>query len=170
MSKAENMEIRAEAAAALREGGLRPTRTRCLILALLRQGSDHPTAAQITSRLNATGEHVHLPTVYQCLDRMVQAGLLSSFVDGDGLIHFDVNPRPHHHLRCMHCGVIVDALITAAGAGLLEALSRTASKLEPTQSWAITNAKVELQGLCPSCRPRNHTGAEGDGRANQTSD
>ena len=140
------------AAAILRERGLRPTRTRCLVLDLLRGGSDHPTVAQITSRLNAEGEPVRLPTVYQCLDRMVQARLLSSFVDSDGLLHFDVNPRPHHHLRCTQCGMIVDTRIPVQGAELLEALSRTAAEEGPAEAWAITEAKVELQGLCPTCR------------------
>lgn len=152
-------DAHATAAAALRERGLRPTRTRCLILSLLQKSRDHPTVAQIAARLSAAGEAVRLPTTYQCLDRMVQIHLLSSFVDNEGLLRFDVNPKPHHHLRCTGCGVIVDTLIPKEIIDMLKVPSLTAAEGAPAEAWTITEAKVQLQGICPSCRyAERHSG------------
>lgn len=134
----------------LRRCGLRASRTSRLVLALLRESSDHPTVSQILGRLASQGHSVRLPTLYQSLDRMAQAGLISSFLDDKGLLRFDPNISPHHHVRCTACGLILDACASDRQQELVSSMGRSLAPEEAV--WEIDEVKVELRGRCPNCR------------------
>jgi len=135
---------------ALRTRGIRRTRARLQILGLLAERHDHPTAEQIAGALGERGERIGVATLYQNLNKLVENGVIGRIKGLDGLMHFDANTAPHHHLVCQRCGRIVDVeierLLPAMG------LPRCPHTGEPLHDWSLQGVQIELKGVCPDCR------------------
>jgi len=135
---------------ALQMRGLRHTRARAVILSLLAERHDHPTAEQIAEELRERGERIGVATIYQNLNKLAENNVIGRIKGPDGLMHFDTNTAPHHHLVCQRCGRIVDAeierLLPAMG------LPRCPHTGEPLYDWSLQGVQIELKGICPTCR------------------
>jgi len=82
----------------LRLAGLRPTRQRLALGALLFNGPDrHLTAEQLHDEARLAGFVVSVATVYNTLHQFTQAGLLREVVVDGSKTHFDTNTSNHHH-------------------------------------------------------------------------
>lgn len=81
--------------------GLRQTRPRIQIAKVLFQDSKnrHVTADWVAEKLAVSGEQVALATVYNTLNRFVEAGLLREIYGAPcESALFDTNVAPHHHV------------------------------------------------------------------------
>ncbi|MBI3926385.1 MAG: transcriptional repressor [Armatimonadetes bacterium] len=134
--------------------GLRPTRVRRLILELMHRRPGHYSAEEMLARFEEEGTRVSVATLYQNLNRLATGGVLSRFVDREGICRYDSNVNPHHHLICTHCGRLADVFL--AGEQLLDLLRPVA--LHGVDAWEISAGVVELQGQCPECRRRAAAG------------
>ena len=77
MTKNDRMTSKAHFAEKLRLAGLRPTRQRVAIAALLLDGRHrHVTADSLTEEITAASLHVSGGTVYNTLNQFTDAGLL----------------------------------------------------------------------------------------------
>jgi Fur family iron response transcriptional regulator len=94
----------------LRTAGLRPTRQRLALGALLfESGRDrHVTAEQLHDEAAGHGGRVSLATVYNTLNQFTKAGLLREVLVGPGRVYFDTNLGPHHHFFIENDGTLVD--------------------------------------------------------------
>jgi Fur family iron response transcriptional regulator len=94
----------------LRNAGLRPTRQRLALGALLLEpGCDrHVTAEQLHDEAARQGNRVSLATVYNALNQFTKAGLLREVLVGPGRVYFDTNLGPHHHFFIENDGTLVD--------------------------------------------------------------
>jgi len=93
----------------LRKAGLRPTRQRLALGALLFQGGDrHVTAELLHAEAVAIGHHVSLATVYNTLHQFIEAGLLREVVVNSGRSYFDTNVSDHHHFFYEDSGRLLD--------------------------------------------------------------
>ena len=93
----------------LRKAGLRPTRQRMALGALLFEGEDrHVTAESLHAEATAAGQHVSLATVYNTLHQFTAAGLLRELVIESGRSYFDTNVTNHHHFFFEENGALVD--------------------------------------------------------------
>jgi Fur family iron response transcriptional regulator len=94
----------------LRTAGLRPTRQRLALGALLfESGCDrHVTAEQLHDEAAGHGGRVSLATVYNTLNQFTKAGLLREVLVGPGRVYFDTNLGPHHHFFIENDGTLVD--------------------------------------------------------------
>ena len=82
----------------LRQAGLRPTRQRLALGALLFAGEDrHVTAEQLHGEVVAQGEHVSLATVYNTLHQFKRAGFLRELAIDGSKAYFDTNTSNHNH-------------------------------------------------------------------------
>lgn len=82
----------------LREAGLRPTRQRLALGALLFVGEDrHVTAELLHAEATAIGHHVSLATVYNTLHQFKRAGLLRELAINGSKAYFDTNMSNHNH-------------------------------------------------------------------------
>lgn len=82
----------------LRRAGLRPTRQRLALAALLlRKGHRHVTAEALAREAQDAGIAVSLATVYNTLHQFTAAGLLREVAVASDRAWFDTNTRPHHH-------------------------------------------------------------------------
>jgi Fur family transcriptional regulator, iron response regulator len=82
----------------LRAAGLRPTRQRCALGALLFTGEDrHVTAEMLHEQALRAAVPVSLATVYNTLHQFTRAGLLREVAIDGSKSYFDTNTSDHHH-------------------------------------------------------------------------
>jgi Fur family iron response transcriptional regulator len=82
----------------LRRSGLRPTRQRLALGALLFEGEDrHVTAESLHAEATVAGQHVSLATVYNTLHQFKRAGLLRELAINGAKAYFDTNTSNHNH-------------------------------------------------------------------------
>jgi len=93
----------------LRKAGLRPTRQRVTLGALLFGGEDrHVSAEMLHAEAMAQGEHVSLATVYNTLHQFTGAGLLRELAIDGGKAYFDTNTSNHNHFFIEEHGELMD--------------------------------------------------------------
>ena len=82
----------------LQNAGLRTTRQRMALGALLFDGMDkHVTAEQVFDAARKARTDVSLATVYNTLHQFTEAGLLREVVIDASRVYFDTNVTEHHH-------------------------------------------------------------------------
>lgn len=124
--------------------GLRRTRQRAAISALLGEIDDFHTAQQIHDRLRFNGESVGLTTVYRALQAMAEAGELDVIrVDGEQLYRHCRSRSHHHHLVCRSCGHTVEIVGTA--------VEQWARAVAAEHGFRDVDHELEIFGLCSRC-------------------
>jgi Fur family iron response transcriptional regulator len=95
----------------LARGGLRPTRQRLALAALLvGDGEDrHVTAESLFALADRTGERVSLATVYNTLRAFCEAGLMNEVVVDGSKSYFDTRMDDHPHFYWEDSGRLTDA-------------------------------------------------------------
>lgn len=98
-------------AAWLSRGGLRPTRQRMALAALLvGDGEDrHVTAESLYAACRTAGERVSLATVYNTLRAFCDAGLIQEVVVDGHRSYFDTRMDDHPHFYWEDVGELTDA-------------------------------------------------------------
>jgi Fur family iron response transcriptional regulator len=93
----------------LRGVGLRPTRQRMALAAILfGSGDRHITAEQLHAEALAENVPVSLATVYNTLNQFTEAGLLREVaIEGDKT-YFDTNTSNHYHYYLEREGTLFD--------------------------------------------------------------
>jgi Fur family iron response transcriptional regulator len=93
----------------LSDAGLRPTRQRLALAALLFNGSDrHVTAERLFDEATAARLSVSLATVYNTLHQFTAAGLLREIAVDGAKVYFDTNVSEHHHFLNEETGELLD--------------------------------------------------------------
>ncbi len=93
----------------LRNAGLRPTRQRIALAALLfGSGDRHVTAEALHLEAVAAGERVSLATVYNTLHQFRSAGLLRELAVDGTRTYFDTNTSNHNHYFVESAGQLID--------------------------------------------------------------
>ena len=93
----------------LRDAGLRPTRQRLSIAAILFDGQHkHMSAEAVHAAAQQDGAGVSLATVYNALHQFTEAGLLRELVIEPGRSYFDTNVDDHHHVFNETTGALDD--------------------------------------------------------------
>ncbi len=84
--------------AKLREAGLRPTRQRMQLGALLFAGGDrHVTAEKLHAEAQQKRPPISLATIYNTLNQFTTAGLLREIALQGSRAWYDTNTGPHYH-------------------------------------------------------------------------
>lgn len=93
----------------LRSLGLRPTKQRMRLCALLAElGFQHLSATQVHQWMRDKGGHVSLATVYNNLNEFAEVGILRRISWQGNQTLFDTNTTPHHHIIDADSGEILD--------------------------------------------------------------
>ena len=93
----------------LRESGLRPTKQRMIIADLLFKGNNrHFTAEDLQNDIISSGEHMSLATVYNCLKKFKNVGLIKQVETLGETSIFDTNVKHHHHFMDEETGDLID--------------------------------------------------------------
>ncbi|ACK52536.1 ferric uptake regulator, Fur family [Methylocella silvestris BL2] len=91
-------DFQAAMRAKLRTAGLRPTRQRLTLVALLFANGDcHVTAETLHARSKQARPPISLATVYNALNQFTEAGLLREIAVQGSRTWYDTNTGPHYH-------------------------------------------------------------------------
>lgn len=117
------------------------TRQRELILSILTHSDRHLTADEVFFLAKLQMPSIAMATVYNNLNAMTDAGVISRVhVDGSADC-FDRVVEPHDHIRCDRCGKLSNVTIP----GLKEILTRSVGT-------ELSDYDLTLHCLCPECR------------------
>ena len=73
--------------------------------------NSHPTADWVYSQVKKTIPNISLGTVYRNLKQLEVSGDLKTIYDGN-VARYDWNTDLHNHLKCKHCGDLIDIALT----------------------------------------------------------
>lgn len=109
IERARLRQREAELSERLRAAGLRPTRQRLALAALLfGTGDRHVTAETLHMEAVAAGQRVSLATVYNTLHQFKHARLLRELAVDGTRTYFDTNTSNHNHFYVESRGELVD--------------------------------------------------------------
>ena len=132
----------------LRESGLRATRPRLAVLALLEELGGHHSADELVELLVGRGLRLPRASVYGVLSAIADAGLIQRADVGPGRAVYELATTPHHHFVCTSCGQIQD--VPAGRRAPLQAEF-------PEVEGQIVEARILFRGSCRQCLPvRKH--------------
>ncbi len=128
---------------------IRLTPHRREVFQVLAESTDHPTAADIFTRVKERSPHISLATVYNCLEHLSTSGLIKQVQVERSQSRYCANLHEHVHFHCESCGKVTDAL--------------PAADFNPTQFWQlpngarITRTDLAMHGLCSECAKKQPT-------------
>ena len=93
---------------ALKSNGLRPTKQRTSVYEVILKKKDHPTADEVLLRVRKELPTISLATVYNCLETLVDCGLVRQVNFDRAPTRFCPNLTPHAHFKCTKTGEIFD--------------------------------------------------------------
>lgn len=124
---------------------MRKTKQREVILRILGEHMDHPSADTIYEEVRKFLPRISLGTVYRNLEIMSESGTIMKLETGGSIKRFDPVIGTHPHFRCIKCGVIEDLPF-----GIDDSLFT--GKMD---NWAngrkIHSLNIEYTGLCITC-------------------
>ena len=103
------------------------------------------TVAQVRDRLTAAGRPTRLATVYQCVNRLVDSGVLERLAIRSGAAVYGLRPAwgNRHRLMCAGCALVVNA----DDGEVAEWVAKAAA----LHGFAVTDHSVLLSGTCAAC-------------------
>jgi Fe2+ or Zn2+ uptake regulation protein len=129
----------------LKTTGRRLTGQRQLLLQLIEEHGGHLDAHELYRLASERNPRLSLSTVYRTMNLLRDLGLVDEVHLGEDHHHYELKPKAQHcHLICAECGTVVEI-----GCDLVEELKETVAR---QHDFEITEARVDLVGLCASCR------------------
>jgi Fur family transcriptional regulator, ferric uptake regulator len=135
-------DIRPRAAAA----GVRATRQRAAIIALLDAVDEFRSAQELHDELRRRGENIGLTTVYRTLQSLSAADLVDMVRTdtGESVYRRCSAPDHHHHLVCRSCGAAVEV----SG----REVEAWAAEVADEHGFSDVSHTIELFGTCRQCK------------------
>jgi Fur family ferric uptake transcriptional regulator len=131
--------------------GVRATRQRAAISALLEKLDDFRSAQDLHDELRRRGEGIGLTTVYRTLQQMAAAGLVDTLrTDSGESVYRLCSAHHHHHLVCRACGSTVEVQ-----GGQVEAW---AAEVACEHGFSDVSHTIEIFGICADCTTKQSSG------------
>lgn len=129
-------------------GGVRATRQRGAIIALLDTLDGFRSAQELHDELRHSGANIGLTTVYRTLQSLAAADLVDMVRTdtGESVYRRCAAPHHHHHLVCRTCGSAVEV----SG----REVEAWAAEVAADHGFSDVNHTIELFGTCADCRGR----------------
>lgn len=131
---------------ALTSSGLRTTRQREHILAVLLAQRDHPTADEVYARAKRDLPNISLATVYNCLDTLVNCNLVKRLNYERGPSRFCPNDGDHAHFIDERTGRVYDISIP-------ESLHESLKQILPA-GFEAKKIRLSFLGSAPNTDPQ----------------
>lgn len=125
--------------------GVRATRQRGAIIALLDTVEEFRSAQDLYDELRRRGENIGLTTVYRTLQALEAADLVDMVRTdtGESVYRRCAAPHHHHHLVCRRCGSAVEV----SG----REVEAWAAEVAAAHGFSDVSHTVELFGTCSHC-------------------
>jgi Fe2+ or Zn2+ uptake regulation protein len=128
----------------LREHGLRVTRPRLAVLAVLAEGG-HLEVDEVAERVRRRLDSVSTQAVYDVLGALARAGLARRIEPAGSPARYEARVGDnHHHVVCRGCGSVADVDCAVGGAPCLDPSN--------ARGFEVDEAEVTFWGLCPACQ------------------
>lgn len=122
----------------------RNTRQRGIILNILRESHEHPTAEAIYREARRVLPHISLGTVYRNLNFLRDQGTVREIRPSEGgSSRFDGADTPHAHFHCVRCSALLDIPLPRS----LESLRFE----EDEKISAVSLVDLHVIGSCSGC-------------------
>ncbi|PND59396.1 transcriptional repressor [Mycobacterium sp. ENV421] len=127
-------------------GGVRATRQRASIIALLDTVDEFRSAQELHDELRRRGENIGLTTVYRTLQSLSAADLVDMVRtdNGESVYRRCAGADHHHHLVCRSCGAAVEV----SG----REVEAWAAEVAAEHGFSDVSHTIELFGTCEQCR------------------
>ena len=124
--------------------GVRATRQRAAISALLENLDEFRSAQELHDELRRRGEGIGLTTVYRTLQQMATSGSVDTLrTDTGESVYRRCSDHHHHHLVCRACGSTVEIQ-----GGHVEAW---AAEIAREHGFSDVSHTIEIFGICSDC-------------------
>src|SRR6185295_2169596 len=140
MNPVENKEFERALGERLATSGFRFTTQRRCVYDVLLQKRDHPTADEVFIRAKKAMPEISHATVYNCLDALVQCGLVRQVQLQRGATRFCPNMEEHCHYYCDECGAVFDVT-----------LPTEATAMPCPKGFKVDHYEIAVHGLCADC-------------------
>lgn len=127
---------------------LRNTPQRKLVLEVVRQSCDHPTAEIIFLRASKKAPKISLGTVYRNLAVLTELKEILKISSPHGPDHYDFNLEDHCHFLCKKCGEMCDIPLECSP-------SQSELHAPEKSGFDIYGHTLTYFGICPSCKNKN---------------
>jgi Fur family transcriptional regulator, ferric uptake regulator len=135
----------------LREQGLPVTQQREAVAEVVFGSEGHLSVEEIERELRARGERTGKATVYRTVEMLVKSGLVAERDFGEGFKRYEhlFGQMPAHgHLICEECGSVTEIQESE--------LKRIQDRVAAEAGFAPARYRLEVFGLCASCRAAGH--------------
>ena len=125
------------------------TRQRALIEKILKENSgEHITVDEILNKLSAMGTPVGRTTVYRCLDRLMEYGVVKKYCGESGesaCYQYMGNGEctEHFHLKCTECGKLLHIEC--------DHITKLAEHIAQEHGFSVNKLKTTIYGICEDC-------------------
>lgn len=123
--------------------GLRMTEQRRAVYDSLMAQADHPTAVEVFMRVKGRMPNISLATVYNCLQNLVETGLVRHVHHDRESSRYCANLAEHAHLFCDECGSVTDLPVRPS--------RRSEEMYQLPANAVVSRREVSFRGLCPAC-------------------
>jgi len=131
----------------LREQGLPVTPQREAVADVVFTTDEHLSVDDIERSLRASGDRIGKATIYRTLDLLVRSTLVAEHDFGEGFKRYEhrLSRQPDHdHLICLECGGVTEFNSSE--------LRRLQGEIAQLHDFRASRHKLEIYGLCGSCR------------------
>jgi Fe2+ or Zn2+ uptake regulation protein len=126
-----------------RDGGIPVTAQRRVVLEVVLECDDHPTADEVYAGVIERMPDLSRTTIYRTLETLVQMGVITRACHPGRGVRYDPRTEVHHHLVCLRCGAITDVFDSALDALPVPDTSQ--------YGFAVQDFRVQLRGVCRDC-------------------
>ncbi len=143
MSPEQIAERLQEFEALCRRQGVSFTVQRRLVLEVVLERDDHPTADQIVEIVKQRLPNISRTTVYRVLDALVDMGMIRRLHHPGPAVRYDGKVRRHHHLICKRCHKVIDWEDAR--------LNRIHPPNVEAEGFQVEDFSVHFTGVCGEC-------------------
>lgn len=130
----------------------RYSKQRELILNVLKERTDHPTAEMLYKDLVKIMPTIGIATIYRNLAALCENGQILKIETKQGESdRFDGNLMPHLHFQCLECNEIQDIFLNDEDNGKLNDKLKEFANIINAE---VTNSKIILKGKCEKCKDK----------------
>lgn len=129
-----------EAAAYLKDHGVKPSVIRVKVMQLLSGTKEHPTADVIYRKLVKEIPTLSKTSIYNTLKLFSEKRVVQEVKIEDGEVRFDGDMGKHAHFKCVKCGMLDDVEV-ACELKICSAVGKG----------RVLSAQVNIMGICEQC-------------------
>ena len=128
----------------------RYSKQRELILNVLKERNDHPTAEMLYNDIIKIMPTIGIATVYRNLAALYESGQILKIETKQGESdRFDGNIMPHIHFQCLECNEIQDIFLNNDDNNKLNDKIKEFANIINAE---VTSSKIILNGKCEKCK------------------